>query len=144
MTWFRPPERVQSAQAQAPVPDRGRRRVAATDPRVRRRLWSAPPDGAQRPLCPGCGAVLRDGTLVPRNQTTRTSPTRQAFAAGDPGAPTPERPLRPGELWCGELWCGELWCVVCLPRPEERARTPSARGFPERLHALVEVALRGE
>jgi hypothetical protein len=129
MSPTRPADRVAPAAGHQQVLDRVQRWAAATDPRIVRRLWPAPPDGAPHTVCPGCGGTMPNGQLVTLNQPAAAlpaGPAHQAPAAADVEALTPGLPIEPGELWC----------VVCLPCLERR-------GLSEHLLGLVDQALRG-
>jgi hypothetical protein len=73
-------------------------------------------------------------TLNQRTGYSRAGPVQRALAVGNIGALTAAMPIEPGELWC----------VVCLPCLKGRARTGPGLGLTERLHALVDEALRSD
>ena len=126
---------VDTADGHPQVLDRVRRWAAATDLRVVERLWPAQPDGAQQALCPGCGALLRDGMLITLNQMAAyvpAGPAYRALAAGDIEALTPDLPIEPGEIWC----------VVCLPCLEGRTLALDGLGVAERLFDLIDEAFQ--
>ena len=129
--------RVDTADGHPQVLDRVQRWATVTDPRIVRRLWPAQPDGAQHALCPSCGGTMPDGMLVTLNRTTarfRAGPAQRALAVGNLEALTAALPIEPGELWC----------VVCLPCLDGQARRVDGLGLTERLHALVDEALRSD
>jgi hypothetical protein len=130
MRQTRPAAPVDTAEGHAQVLDRVQRWATITDPRIVRQLWPAQPEGAQHALCPSCGGTMPEGMVVTLNQMAPyfpTGPAYQALVAGDVEPLTPELPIEPGELWC----------VVCLPCLQ-------GLGLSQRLHALVDEALRGD
>jgi hypothetical protein len=116
------------------VYDRVRRWQAATDPRIVQRFWPVQPDGSRHPWCPVCGVTVPDGVSSQVAVHLPPGPAREALAVGGLEALTLDLPIEPGELWYS----------VCRPCLQDRSRTQSDRWLPERLHVLVDEALRGD